>query len=90
MRRAPSSGQPASGKVGLAVRSAKRPAGNHSVLYTRLPRLIEELDLARADGRLASQMKSIAAVDLLILDDWSLQAIDANARYYLLEILEDR
>ncbi|MGY3387498.1 DNA replication protein DnaC [Bradyrhizobium sp. USDA 3311] len=41
---------------------------NHSVLYTRLPRLIEELDLARGDGRLASRMKSISAVDLLILD----------------------
>ncbi|WP_083514270.1 IS21-like element helper ATPase IstB [Bradyrhizobium manausense] len=63
---------------------------NHSVLYTRLPRLIEELDLARGDGRLASRMKSIAAVELLILDDWGLQAIDANARHYLLEILEDR
>ncbi|MGY3621822.1 DNA replication protein DnaC [Bradyrhizobium sp. USDA 10063] len=41
---------------------------NHSVLYTRLPRLFEELDLARGDGRLASRMKSIAAVELLILD----------------------
>ncbi|MFK4719424.1 DNA replication protein DnaC [Bradyrhizobium niftali] len=52
--------------------------------------MIEELDLARGDGRLASRMKSIAAVELLILDDWRLQAIDANARHYLLEILEDR
>ncbi|MGY4408161.1 DNA replication protein DnaC [Bradyrhizobium sp. USDA 3315] len=52
--------------------------------------MIEELDLARGDGRLASRMKSIAAVELLILDDWGLQAIDANARHYLLEILEDR
>ncbi|SPP98192.1 protein of unknown function [Bradyrhizobium vignae] len=29
-------------------------------------------------------MKSIAAVELLILDDWGLQTIDANARHYLL------
>ncbi|WP_276519419.1 IS21-like element helper ATPase IstB [Bradyrhizobium yuanmingense] len=63
---------------------------NHSVLFTRLPRLIEEPDLARGDGRLASRMKSIAAVDLLILDDWGLQVVDANARHYLLEMLEDR
>ncbi|WP_179880131.1 ATP-binding protein, partial [Bradyrhizobium ottawaense] len=37
-----------------------------------------------------SRMKSISAVDLLILDDWGLQSIDANARHYLLEMLEDR
>ncbi|MFK4492344.1 DNA replication protein DnaC [Bradyrhizobium sp. USDA 336] len=42
---------------------------NHSVLYTRLPRLFGELDLPRRDGRFSSRMKSIAAVELLILDD---------------------
>ena len=63
---------------------------NRSVLYTRLPRLIDELALARGDGRIAARMKSLARVDLLILDDWGLEPLDGNARHDLLEILEDR
>lgn len=63
---------------------------NRSVLYTRLPRLIEELALAKGDGRIAARMKSLARVDLLILDDWGLEPLDSNARHHLLEILEDR
>ena len=63
---------------------------NRSVLYTRLPRLIDELSLAKGDGRIASRMKSLARVDLLILDDWGLEPLDGNARHHLLEILEDR
>jgi len=63
---------------------------NRSVLYTRLPRLIDELTLAKGDGRIAARLKSLARVDLLILDDWGLQPLDGNARHHLLEILEDR
>ena len=63
---------------------------NRSVLYTRLPRLIDELTLAKGDGRIAARMKSLAKVELLILDDWGLQPLDGNARHHLLEILEDR
>jgi DNA replication protein DnaC len=60
------------------------------VLYTRLPRLIDELALAKGDGRIAARMKSLARVDLLILDDWGLEPLDGIARHHLLEILEDR
>ena len=63
---------------------------NHTVLYTRLPRLIDELALAKGDGRIAARMKSLARVDLLILDDWGLEPLDRDARHHLLEILEDR
>jgi DNA replication protein DnaC len=63
---------------------------NRSVLYTRLPRLIDDLALAKGDGRIAARMKSLARVDLLILDDWGLEPLDGNARHHLLEILEDR
>jgi len=63
---------------------------NRSVLYTRLPRLIDELALAKGDGRIAARMKSLAKVDLLILDDWGLEPLDGNARHHLLEIIEDR
>ena len=63
---------------------------NRSVLYARFPRLLEDLALARGDGRIASRLKSLAQVELLILDDWGLQPLDAQARHDLLEILEDR
>ncbi len=63
---------------------------NRSVLYTRLLRLIDDLSLAKGDGRIAARMKSLARVDLLVLDDWGLEPLDGNARHHLLEILEDR
>jgi len=63
---------------------------DRSVLYTRLPRLIDDLALAKGDGRIAARMKSLARVDLLILDDWGLEPLNGNARHHLLEILEDR
>lgn len=63
---------------------------NRSVLYTRLPRLLNDLALAKGDGRLAARLKSLAKVDVLLLDDWGLEPLDATARPHLLEILEDR
>lgn len=63
---------------------------NRSVLYARLPRLIDELALAKGDGRITARMKSLGRVDLLILDDWGLEPLDGTARHHLLEILEDR
>jgi DNA replication protein DnaC len=63
---------------------------DRSVLYTRLPRLIEELAVAKGDGRIVARMKTLSRVDLLILDDWGLKPLDGNARHLLLEILEDR
>src|SRR3712207_1213267 len=41
---------------------------NRSVLYHRVPRLFEALALARGDGRYGRLLKSLARVELLILD----------------------
>ena len=46
--------------------------------------------MARGDGRYARLIKALARVDLLILDDWGLDPLDADARHDLLEILEER
>jgi DNA replication protein DnaC len=43
---------------------------NLSVLYQRVPRLMAALALARGDGRYAKLLRSLARVNLLILDDW--------------------
>jgi DNA replication protein len=63
---------------------------NRSVLYQRVPRLFSELALARGDGRHPRLLRALGRVDLLILDDWGLEPLDAAARHDLLEILEDR
>jgi DNA replication protein DnaC len=63
---------------------------NRSVLYARIPKLFDELALARGDGRHARLMKTLTRVEVLILDDWGLQPLDALARQDLLEIVEER
>ena len=62
----------------------------HSTLYLRLPRLFEELRLAKADGRYGKLMLGYAKTDLLILDDWGLAPMTDLQRRDLLELLEDR
>ena len=63
---------------------------NRSVLYQRIPKLFADLALARGDGRYARILRALGGVQLLILDDWGLEPLDATARHDLLEILEER
>ncbi len=63
---------------------------NRSVLYQRVPKLFAELALARADGRHRRLLRNLTSPQVLILDDWGLEPLDAAARHDLLEILEDR
>lgn len=61
-----------------------------SVAYHRVPRLFAALALARGDGRYTKMLRAIARLDLLILDDWGPEPLDAEQRRDLLEIVEDR
>ena len=61
-----------------------------SVLYRRLPRLFEELGLAKADGTYPKLLAKFAKFDLLILDDLGHGSLQEGQRYDLLEIIEDR
>ena len=63
---------------------------NRSVLYQRVPKLFIDLALARGDGRYPRLLKSLASVSLLVLDDFGLQPLTADARHDLYEILEER
>lgn len=63
---------------------------NRSVLYQRIPKLFADLALARGDGRHLRILRTLGRVDVLILDDWGLETLDAGARHDLLEILEER
>ena len=62
----------------------------HTALYQRLPRLFEELTLARADGRYLKWVATLAKVEVLVLDDWGLAPLDDERRRDLLEILDER
>lgn len=60
------------------------------VLYRRVPRLVEELTLAHADGAYARLLARFARTDLVILDDWGLAPLRDQDRRDILEIIEDR
>lgn len=62
----------------------------YTTRYLRVPRLFEELRLAHADGRFPKLMSTLAKTDLIVLDDWGLTRLDAEARRDLLELLDDR
>jgi DNA replication protein DnaC len=60
------------------------------VQYVRLPRLLEELQLAHADGTYARLLGRLLRNELLILDDWGLGALTEAQSRDVLEVLEDR
>lgn len=62
----------------------------HTALYARSPRLLGDLALARADGRLPRLMSALARVDVLLIDDLALQPLTAAEAAALLEVVEDR
>ena len=61
-----------------------------SVLYRRAPRLFSELAIARGEGRLPRMLATLERTRLLIIDDWGLEALNAEQRRDLLEIVDDR
>jgi len=61
-----------------------------SVRYYRLPRLLEELNIARAAGRYPQLLSYLAKVNVLILDDWGLSPLSVDERRDFLEVIEDR
>lgn len=62
----------------------------HKVLYRRVPRLFEEIALAKADGTYTRLLVKLSKFDLLILDDLGMGKLREAQRHDLLEVLEDR
>jgi DNA replication protein DnaC len=62
----------------------------YTVLYLRLPRLLQELPLAQGDGRYPKLMAALAQTALVMLDDWGLATLNDANRRDILELLEDR
>jgi len=62
----------------------------HRTLYARVPRLLQELAIARADGTYTRLLTKLAKLDVLVLDDFLIAPLKDAERRDLLEILEDR
>lgn len=62
----------------------------YSAVYQRVPRLQEELRIRHGSGAFGKWLLQLAKIDVLILDDWGMGAIDSATRSDLLEIIDDR
>ena len=79
------------GKTYLACALAHKACQQgYAALYFRMPRLLQELEIAKADGRYTKILKNLAKADLLLIDDWGLKKFAKEQSHDLLEILEDR
>src|SRR5262249_20793760 len=59
-----------------------------TALYLRLPRFLQELPIAKGDGRYGKLLTTLAKIDVLILDDWALAPFSEENRRDLVEIVE--
>ncbi len=75
--------------VVCALGNAAARAG-YTVLYVRAPRLFEMLQQARGDGSHLKAITRLGKVQLLIIDDFLLNALADWERRDLLEIVEER
>lgn len=61
-----------------------------SVHFTRADKLFTRLRAARLDNSLAAEMRKIAAVDMLIIDDFAIKPLDATETNDFYEIVVER
>ena len=71
----------------LAQQGCRR---GYKTLYRRVPRLLDEMALARADGSYGTLLARLARTDILVLDDWGIPTLNDPQRRDMLEVLEDR
>jgi DNA replication protein DnaC len=62
----------------------------HKTYYSNASKLFAKLKGAKADGSYIREINKIEKQDLLIIDDFGLQALDNISRQTLMEIIEDR
>ena len=61
-----------------------------SVMYVRVPRLVEQMRIAHGDGSFGKLLAQLARIDVLLLDDWGLTPLQSSERHDLLEVVDDR
>lgn len=62
----------------------------YKVAYFSMPKLLQKLQFARADGSIIKELAKLEKINLLILDDWGLQVLETSTKLSLLQLIEDR
>jgi DNA replication protein DnaC len=62
----------------------------YKTIYSNTARLFKKLKLRKIDGTYLKELNKLLKADLLILDDFGLQAFDNHARETLMDIIDDR
>lgn len=84
-------GPTGSGKSYLACALAQKACRDgHTVLYQRVPRLLQDILVARHDGRYHKIMNQVVKCEVLVLDDLLISPLSREEQKELLEIVEDR
>lgn len=79
------------GKTYLACALAHQACRRgYSAQYAQVGRLLQELSIAKGDGRYLKTLAQLAKTEVLILDDWGLDNPTQEQRRILLELLDDR
>lgn len=75
--------------LGCALANAAIRRG-HSALYLRTPRLLDEVAIARAEGRLVRLLANWARIEVLLVDDFLIRPLGPDQAADVLEVIEDR
>lgn len=62
----------------------------YKTVYSNTARLFKKFKLGKVDGTYLKELNKLLKADLLILDDFGLQAFDNHARETLMDIIDDR
>jgi len=62
----------------------------YKTFYTITARILKKLKLSKVDGTYLKELEKLTKTDLLILDDFGLQALDNQDRETLMDIIDDR
>lgn len=84
-------GKTGTGKSFIAQALANRAIlDGFKVCYMRVPTLLEDIKISRADGTYTNLLKKYSRFQLLILDDFGVSQISTDDATNLFEIIEDR
>ena len=84
-------GKTGAGKSYLACALAQKACRDgFTTLYQRIPRMLQDLAVARHDGRYHKVMAALGKCEVLVLDDLLISPLSRDDQRELLEIVEDR
>ena len=84
-------GKTGTGKSFIAQALANRAIlDGFKVIYIRVPTLLEDIKIARADGTYTNLLRKYSRFQLLILDDFGVSQMSADDTSNLFEIIEEK